>query len=573
MNRDIYIPRLNSIRGILFLLAMTVALSIGLVFAAPAHGATLHQDASGDITGSVSVNGQSVAGITVELRQRNNGGQDKTLASSTTDASGTYHFRNQPSAPNDAFYYVRFVGGKNALASWYSFPIIYMMGSQVTVPAVDLGDVILTGPAQAASVTLPAKFSWNSRRMGETYRLFIYAEGKLDKPVLDSGSLGTGTEFDVAESALQPGTYEGVVQVRDAVAGYGQSQARFHFAVGGAAPHTSQPPQGEATPTAAPSSGGTAGADTQGSAVVPDNGAAASPTAAAAVVPVAPAQPTQPAQPDQGASSSAPAQAKPDASSPDINVNLSADKTAVNKGDNITYKIEVQNSGKGAASGVVVTDNLPEGVSVDATTVKSPGGKVTVEGGKVTIAVGDIAPGEKSTIEIPAKVQDSTAKNVSNQASATYAGAADAVQSNAYIAEVAEPVSGPASGSAQQPANSQPAAPQGSANENVQPSAPAAPQSSQPAQAPDAPKAAPPAASQGAAPASGTGSASSSQPRSAASAPQSGTVASPKANTPAKQPVASMPHTGGSFPVLLAVVLVVLTLLARYLRGFAYRRV
>src|SRR6478672_6914328 len=112
MNRNIYVPRTNSIRGILFLIAMIAAFSVGLVLSSTAHGAPLRQDAKGDITGVVTVNGQGIAGMSVELRQRNNGGQDTTLAGVKTDGSGTYHFTSQPSAPNDAFYYIRFVAGK-----------------------------------------------------------------------------------------------------------------------------------------------------------------------------------------------------------------------------------------------------------------------------------------------------------------------------------------------------------------------------------------------------------------------------------------------------------------------------
>src|SRR3954465_12510512 len=113
MNKNIYLPRLTSIRGVLIAIATLAALWLGLVLATPAQGAPLRQDAKGDISGQVTVNGQQLQGITVELRQRNNGGPDATLSTATTDGTGTYHFPNQPSAPNDAFYYIRFTGGKN----------------------------------------------------------------------------------------------------------------------------------------------------------------------------------------------------------------------------------------------------------------------------------------------------------------------------------------------------------------------------------------------------------------------------------------------------------------------------
>ena len=68
---------------------------------------------------------------------------------------------------------------------------------------------------------------------------------------------------------------------------------------------------------------------------------------------------------------------------PDLKVNLSADKTSVGAGDSIIYKVEVENSGAGQASGVVVTDKLPAGASVDKADIKASAGQVSLEGGTV----------------------------------------------------------------------------------------------------------------------------------------------------------------------------------------------
>src|SRR5205823_612200 len=89
--------------------------------------------------------------------------------------------------------------------------------------------------------------------------------------------------------------------------------------------------------------------------------------------------------------------------------------------------------------------------------IKSTAGQASVDGSAVTVNVGDLAPGSKATIEIPVSVSADAASHISNQASATYGGATDAIQSNAFIAQVAAPASGPASPQ-QQPAQ----APQGS---------------------------------------------------------------------------------------------------------------
>lgn len=561
MDKNIYLPRLTSVRGALIAFATLAALWLGLMLATPAQGAPLGQDAKGDITGQVTVNGQTMAGITVELRQRNNGGQDATISTATTDGTGTYHFPNEPSAPNDAFYYIHFSGGKNTLAAWYSFPIIYIMSSQVTVPSVDVGDVEVVRPAQNATLSLPGKLEWNARRMGETYRVFVYAAGKYEKPVIDSGSLGTGTEFSISEGALQPGQYEAIVQVRDAVAGYGQSQSRFHFSVGDAA--QTEQNSGQASGTV--KNGDTATTPAQQQQPSPQQSGDNKTNPDAATGNQAPSQ-----SPEQNTG-----QASPEQAAPDIQLNLSADKTAVDKGTNITYKVELQNNGKGAASGVVVTDKLPDGVGVDASGVKASGGTVTVNGSTVTINVGDVPAGAKTTIEIPAKVATGADKHISNQASATYAGASDAVQSNAYIAEVAEPVSGPA----QQPQAQQPA--QQPAQQQSAPAAnqPAASQSSgaqspqkSPAQSQQVPakagNTAPQSKAEQAPKAPTQGNAQSAVPKSQANANVGAKAAAPaekKANAP-------VPQTGGSFPIVLALLLLVVTLLARYLRGFVYRR-
>src|SRR5438552_5577972 len=167
-----YIPRLGTVKGAIFIVLVVLALGIGLALASPVHGAVLTQDTKGDINGTVTVNGQGSAGISVELRQRTNGGGDASLATATTDGTGTYHFAGQASAANDAFYYIRFTGGKGTLSSWYSFPIIYVSGSEITVPGVELTGVELVSPGQNVSLPLPGSLRWKARKMGETYRVF-----------------------------------------------------------------------------------------------------------------------------------------------------------------------------------------------------------------------------------------------------------------------------------------------------------------------------------------------------------------------------------------------------------------
>jgi uncharacterized repeat protein (TIGR01451 family) len=468
------------------MLALAVALGIGMALSAPALGAELHQ-ASGKMTGLVMVGGRASSGVSVELRQRTNSGADSSLATTSTDASGTYTFANTPSAPSDAFYYVRFTGGKGMLATWYTFPIIYVTGSDFTVPSVELGDVQLIEPTAGQPLSLPGALLWNGRTSGETYRVFIYAAGKTDKPLLDSGSLGTGTRFDIARDDLPDGKYEGVVQVRDAVSGYGQSQNRFNFTVGDAS---------ALPPTVAP----------------------AEPTAVPVVEPT-----IAPTNPEVGGEK------------PDVRVNLSADKVSVVEGDKLVYRVEVENLGDAPAQDVVLTNLLPAGVTVNGSQATSSTGSVAVEGNNVTAQLGEIAPNAKVVVEIPVSVSTDAGSNVSNQVSVMLSGVTDPVRSNAYIAQVTESLTG-----------------------------------APPTVAPDQPKVEP----------TPNKPAATVQPTPKPSSQAGGNPPSqpdklPPSELPKPKPIQEakpLPQTGGAFPIVFAIVLVVVTLFARYLRGRTYRR-
>ena len=489
MNKQIYIPSTRTLRGLLFMLALAIALGVGISLSTPAQGSTLTQ-ASGKMTGIVTVGGRAASGVAVELRQRTNSGADTSLATTTTDDSGTYTFANAASAPSDSFYYVRFTGGNGMLATWYTFPIIYVTGSDFTVPGVELGDVQIVEPTTGQALSAPGALIWNARTSGETYRVFIYAEGKTDKPALDSGNLGTGTRLDLAEGTLQDGKYDGVIQVRDAVAGYGQSRSRFSFTIG-AAPVVE-------LPTAAP--------------VEPTSEARIEPT-------VAPSSP-------EGAGEK-----------PDVRINLSADKISVVEGDRLVYKIEVENLGDAPAQGVVLTDLLPAGVTANGSQAKTSTGSLAIEGNNVTAELGAIAPNTKVVVEIPVSVSPDAGSNVSNQASLVHDGTTDPVRSNAYIAQVTEALVGAQPTAApQQPVEPTP----NQAAATAQPQPTSKPVSQAGGNPPKQPEKLPP-----------------NQP------------AKPKPAQEAKP----LPQTGGAFPIVFAIVLVVVTLLARYLRGRTYRRV
>jgi uncharacterized repeat protein (TIGR01451 family) len=79
----------------------------------------------------------------------------------------------------------------------------------------------------------------------------------------------------------------------------------------------------------------------------------------------------------------------------------------------LTYTIVVTNNGPSDASGVVVTDNLPAGVtSVSA----SDGGVYDPLNHKVTWNIGNLASGSSATLTIKVKVNPSTTGKIINTA-------------------------------------------------------------------------------------------------------------------------------------------------------------
>lgn len=554
----------KGLRARVYLLVVAITLGLGLAFASSAHGATPAQTGGGKITGSATVGSSSTPDISVELRQRTNAGADTLLTTTTTDSKGNYLFSNQPSAPGDAFYYIRFTGGKGTLASWYTWPIIYLTGSDFSVPPVDLSDVLLVEPALDGSIGGGGAIKWKARRAGETYRLFVYSAGKTDKPVVDSGSLGSNTEYSLSDGSLPEGKYEAVVQIRDAVVGYGQSQAHFRFTVAKtkpADPAVQQPQSGASAPGAAPTA--VAPAPVLAPTSQPSEAGGADTNQSPTQQPPT-QQPTVPPAPGQPSGSNV------EANKPDLKLHLSADKLLVDQGKSLVYTIEVRNDGDGTASNIVVTDQLPAGVSVDSSQTKSSLGAVAVAGNIVTVQVGDLAPNTTAKVEIPVSVNGTAANNVSNQASAVYKEAPEAVQSNAFVSQVAEPLAG--ASQPQQPAPSQPQAPADSQPQQPASQPPAAPQDSQQGSAqspqPKSPPKAPPASN----PSGQTQQPPASQPKSPAKTEPHAPATKPAQQPTARSQAASMPQTGGSFPIVFAVLLLVMALVARYLRGIRFRR-
>ncbi|QEV56907.1 DUF11 domain-containing protein [Streptomyces platensis] len=97
----------------------------------------------------------------------------------------------------------------------------------------------------------------------------------------------------------------------------------------------------------------------------------------------------------------------------DLTVTKSADETTVTVGQTVTYRVTVHNAGPNQATGVTVTDQLPDGLtflSADATS-----GSYDPATGQW--AVGDLAAGATATLVLRAKA--TTAGLISNTATAT----------------------------------------------------------------------------------------------------------------------------------------------------------
>jgi uncharacterized repeat protein (TIGR01451 family) len=93
----------------------------------------------------------------------------------------------------------------------------------------------------------------------------------------------------------------------------------------------------------------------------------------------------------------------------------SADPVAV--GDQLVYTVTVENDGPSNAEDVVMTDEMPAGVSVD--TVSTSTGSCTEAAGTVTCDLGTLAPGETATITITTTPNVPSGTTLSNMASVT----------------------------------------------------------------------------------------------------------------------------------------------------------
>lgn len=85
----------------------------------------------------------------------------------------------------------------------------------------------------------------------------------------------------------------------------------------------------------------------------------------------------------------------------DLSIEKSGSPEPVRVGQQETYTLTVTNhASASAASGVVVTDDLPAGATVVSTSTSASGGSVTVSGNKVTASLGSLAAGASDSVTI-----------------------------------------------------------------------------------------------------------------------------------------------------------------------------
>lgn len=97
----------------------------------------------------------------------------------------------------------------------------------------------------------------------------------------------------------------------------------------------------------------------------------------------------------------------------DLTVTKAADATTVTAGQTVTYRITVRNTGPNQATGVTVTDQLPDGL----TFLSADGAPGSYDPATGQWTVGDLADGATATLVLRAKA--TKAGPTSNTATAT----------------------------------------------------------------------------------------------------------------------------------------------------------
>jgi len=146
--------------------------------------ATATPDGPVGIYGRVTQQGQPVEGVYLVLKLYTGLGETTQGPPVRTDAGGNYLFTNLPALSTGQEYYVLFENNAhgNALATdrlawWGSFSIFaYTEGERVGGGDFDIADVVLTAPADGATVDTPYTFIWQVRphSPGDDYEFNLF---------------------------------------------------------------------------------------------------------------------------------------------------------------------------------------------------------------------------------------------------------------------------------------------------------------------------------------------------------------------------------------------------------------
>ena len=153
---------------------------------------------TGSIYGVVTRGGAPAAGVQVQLQTRFGTGNWSTVATTTTGPGGRYDFYSVPSLAAGQEYAVYYRGpGAGYLYLWRANKITsYPSGAAAAGGDFDIADIPLVSPADGATVSLPARFSWTPRGIaGDNYQLIMFYPDASG--LAGSEYLGGASFFDV----------------------------------------------------------------------------------------------------------------------------------------------------------------------------------------------------------------------------------------------------------------------------------------------------------------------------------------------------------------------------------------
>ncbi len=151
-----------------------------------------------------SIGGKVVQGGVPAFAQVRLVGQGYNGGSLSTNADGSYRFSGlAPLDPGNSYTVVFDYHQLNTLQSWDAAPILTLKkGDNITLPTFDIANVVLTDPAEDATVALPYTFRWTPRpgNPDETYRLVLY--NSIDGKEFVSQNVGYSGEYTMQPQDL-----------------------------------------------------------------------------------------------------------------------------------------------------------------------------------------------------------------------------------------------------------------------------------------------------------------------------------------------------------------------------------